>query len=206
LIYRLGRKGYQVGGNDLSAKAVEYCNQRLERSQIAGRAEVQDMADFSVAEPFDAGFNTINSFRHLGSEVAAIGHLRCMAEAIRPGGIYVLGLHLTPTEGEPTDTESWQARRGHLAINTHMWPIEKLPEQRLERFGIRFDVYRPTGSLRIEDVLELRSYTASQFVNLVSAVDVWEVVDFFDFGYDLRRPVEIDAETEDVVAVMRRRP
>lgn len=204
LIYRLGLKGYEVGGIDLNEKAVEYCNDRLEKRGLRGRAQVGDMSDFTVRRPFDAAFNTINSFRHLQDEESARGHLQCMAEATRPGGVYLLGMHLTPTRGEPTDEESWSARRGQLAINTYMWPIEKNPRKRLERFGIRFDVYKPTDSMRIEDVLALRSYNYKQFASLIESVSSWDMVEVYDFGYDISQPIQLGPETEDVVAVLRR--
>lgn len=205
LIYRLARQKFEVGGLDLNEKAVEFCNKRLAKHGLRGRAQVGDMSDFAVKKPYDAGFNTINSFRHLPTEEAAVGHLQCMAAAIRPGGIYALGLHLTPTRGETSDEESWSARRGQLAINTYMWPIDKSPRKRMEQFGIRFDVYRPLGHLRIMDVLKLRSYTAKQFKELLAAVPEWELVGNYDFSYDIQRPIKIDATTEDVVVILKRR-
>ncbi|MCC6510724.1 MAG: class I SAM-dependent methyltransferase [Pirellulaceae bacterium] len=205
LIYRLGREGYEVSGNDLNEKAIDFCNKRLERHELKGRAFVGDMSDFTVKKPYDAAFNTINSFRHLPTEQAAIGHLKCMAEAVRPGGIYALGLHLTPTRGEASDEESWSARRGQLAINTFMWAVDKNPRKRMEQFGIKFDVYKPTGHLQIQDVLKLRSYTAKQFKELLSAAPQWEAVETYDFHYDIRRPIKIDAETEDIVVILKRK-
>ncbi len=205
LIYRMGRQGLEVGGIDLNEKAIAYCNKRLKRLGLKGRAQVGDMSDFSVRRPFDAAFNTINSFRHLLTEEMAVGHLESMARVVRPGGIYALGLHLTPTRGEATDEEGWSARRGQLSINTYMWPVEKNPRKRLERFGIRFDVYRPTSTMRIEDVLELRSYTSKQFERLLSAVSSWEVMEFYDFGYEVEHPIQLGATTEDVVAILKRR-
>lgn len=166
---------------------------------------VGDMADFEVKEPFDAAFNTINSFRHLPTEKSAVAHLDCVSRAVRVGGIYVLGLHLTPTVGDATDEESWSARRGQLSINTHMWPIEKNTRKRLERFGIRFDIYKPTDSMRIEDVLELRSYTLKQFRNLLESVTSWETLEFYDFAYDIRKPAKLGPDTEDVVAILKKR-
>lgn len=203
LMYRLAQTGIEVCGNDLNEKAVDYCNKRMERLKLKGRAEVQDMSDFEVRKPFDFAFNTINSFRHLQSEESAIGHLECMSQALKPGGIYVLGLHLTPTRGEATDEESWSARRGQLSINTYMWPVDKNPRKRLERFGIRFDVYKPTDSFRIEDVLELRSYTAKQFTQLLDKVPSMELLEFYDFGYEIDQPIKIDGETEDIIAILR---
>lgn len=205
LIYRMAKKGYEVGGIDLNEKAVVFCNQRLEKYKLKGRAQVGDMSDFEVAKPFDACFNTINSFRHLQSEKQAVGHLESVAAATRQGGIYALGLHLTPTEGEASDTESFSARRGQLSINTDMWPIEKNSRKRLERFGISFDVYTPSGSTRIEDVLELRSYTAKQFQKLIAAAPMWDMVELYDFAYDIKHPIPLEASTQDIVAILRKR-
>ena len=163
------------------------------------------MADFRVKRQFDIGFNTINSFRHLASESAARRHLECMGRATRVGGLYLLGVHLTPTAVPPSETESWSARRGHLAINTHMWTNSRDTKKRVERFGIRFDVHRPSGSIRIKDELILRSYTPKQMNRLIKSAGCWETVATYDFGYDLDYPIEVDAGTEDVVYVMRRK-
>ncbi len=46
LIYRLGKQGYEVGGVDLNEKAIDYCNQRLAKHGLRGRAQVGDMSDF----------------------------------------------------------------------------------------------------------------------------------------------------------------
>ena len=70
----------------------------------------------------------------------------------------LLGVHLTPTQVAPSETESWSARRGHLSINTHMWTKDRDRKRRVERFGIQFDMHSPSRSFRILDELVLRSY------------------------------------------------
>ncbi len=160
LLFALARKGYEVSGLDLNAKAIEFCNRRFARHAMHSSAFVADMADFRVKRRYDIAFNTINSFRHLSSESAARGHLQCMGKAVRVGGLYLLGIHLTPTQVPPSETESWSARRGHLSINTHMWTNHRDMQKRVERFGIRFDVHRPRGSFRIVDELVLQKLHA----------------------------------------------
>nr|WP_146393217.1 class I SAM-dependent methyltransferase [Allorhodopirellula solitaria] len=218
LLFALARRGLDVCGLDLNEKAVAFCNQRLQRHGFPAAAIVADMCDFSRRDfrgvlpksrsqsgPVGVALNTINSFRHVGSEAEARGHLECMAEIVRPGGIYLLGVHLTPTTVPPSETESWSARRGHLAINTHMWTIDRNKQKRLEQFGIRFDVHTPSDSFRINDVLRLRSYTPVQMRRLIDASGKWECVATHDFSYDIDSPIEVDAATEDVVYVLRRR-
>lgn len=212
LMYRFGKAGYTVYGNDLNAKAVAFCNQRLERHGLKPTAVVGDMSDFALADfgartkPFDAAFNTINSFRHLPSEQAAEGHLRCVADAIRPGGLYVLGLHLTPARGEPvSDEESWAARRGALSVISHMWSEGVDRRRRVETVGMSFDVYTPSRSFRLIDQSAFRTYTARQMADLIDRVGHWDIASVYDFAYDLDEPVTIDSSTEDVVYVLRKR-
>ncbi len=204
LLYRMAKAGYTAAGIDLNPKAIEYCNARLIKHGFKGSAWVADVSAFDVKKPFDASFNTINSFRHLSTEKMAADHLRCMAAATRPGGIYALGFHLTPKKGTPTDTESWSARRGHLVVNTHMWPRDKDPKKRIERFNIRFDIHKPTDSSRIDDCLVLRSYTVKQFQSLVASVPEWKIDEVYDFRYSIDDPIEVDDWSEDVVYILKR--
>lgn len=204
LLYAFARRGFSVAGLDLNDKAVAFCNARFRRHGLDAPAWVADMCDFSLRRRCDVAFNTINSFRHLASEAAARAHLQCMGQAVRPGGLYFLGLHLTPTAAPPSETESWSARRGHLSIATHMWTRHRNKAQRVERFGIRFDIHTPTRSFRITDELVLRSYTPTQMNRLIRSSGCWETVATYDFGYEIDQPIEVDAATEDVVYVLRR--
>lgn len=205
LLYALAKRGHEVAGLDLNPKAIEFCNARFERHGIDAKAIVADMSDFRVPHRYDIAFNTINSFRHLQTERAAREHLCCMGQAIRVGGLYLLGVHLTPTEVPPSETESWSARRGHLSINTHMWTQQRSQGSRIERFGIQFDVHSPTRSFRIVDELVLRSYRPSQMDRLIASSRCWESVATYNFAYDLEDPIEVDATTEDVVYVLQRK-
>lgn len=205
LIYRFGKEGYQVAGVDLNPKAVDFCNQRLEENKIDGAAFVGDMTDFVVQTKADAAFNTINSFRHLNSHEAASNHLKCMANVLNPGGLYMLGLHLTPTAVPPSEDESWIAEGENLQVNTRMWLTERNLEDRYESFAMEFEVYTPEKFLRIEDELVFRTYTVAQFDELLKEVPEFEVVEVFDFEYAIDKPVQVDARAEDVVYVLRKK-
>jgi SAM-dependent methyltransferase len=205
LIYRLARAGYQVSGLDLNRKAVEYCNQRLGRHGFAPSASVGDMADFRLPRKVDAAFNTINSFRHLIGEQEAEAHLQCVARGLAKGGLYILGLHLTPTARKPLEAESWSARRGHLCVNTHLRTIDRNLRRRRERFRMTCCVHTPTRSFRLLDEIVFRTYTARQFARLLGRVAALETVQVYDFAYAIEAPIKVTAETEDAVFVLRRR-
>jgi SAM-dependent methyltransferase len=205
LMIKLALAGYTVAGSDLNPKAVEYCNERFARYGRKPAATVADMADFAVAKPFDAGFNMINTFRHLLTESLARKHLECMARAVAKGGLYLLGLHLIPTAGPRLEDESWSARRGNLMVNSYMWSKSIDVKKRIETLGMTFDVYTPSNHFRVEDEMIYRTYTAAQLNNLLASVPQWEVVAVHDFHYRVSIPVEIGPRTEDVVLVLRRK-
>ncbi|MCG8586509.1 MAG: class I SAM-dependent methyltransferase [Pirellulales bacterium] len=204
LMYRLAKEGYEVAGNDLSQQAVDYCNKRLARHDLPATAVVGDMCDFRVRRKVDAAFNLINTFRHLHTEKQAVAHLECVSEALAKGGIYVLGLHLIPKEGERVTEESWSARRGNLAVLSHMQSAELDMRRRRERFMMTFDVYTPKQQFRLAEQIEFRTYTAAQMRLLLDKVPQLKIVGVHDFAYDVDEDVEIDHRTEDVVYVLRK--
>jgi SAM-dependent methyltransferase len=205
LLVKLAAAGYQVSGLDLNPAAIKFCNERLTKAGFKPSTFVADMCDFTLPKPVDAAFNTINSFRHLGTQKQAVDHLRWVARVLRKGGIYVLGLHLTPTSVEPMQEESWAARRGHLAVLSRLWVTDCDTRKRKESVGMSFDVYTPTKQFRIEDRVVFRTYSASQMKALIAEVKELELVETYDFGYDIKNPIEVDTATEDVVYVLRKK-
>jgi SAM-dependent methyltransferase len=205
LLVKLAEAGYEVSGNDLNPNAIEYCNARLVRRGFPPSAVVGDMADFRLRRKVDAAFSTINSFRHLGSEEDAQSHLACTARALAKGGIYILGFHLTPARRPTCDRESWSARRGHLSVLSRMWSIHVDRRRRRERVGFRVDVYTPTRQIQLQEEFLFRTYTCGQFRALIGRIPELEIVETYDFTYDVHQPIRVTSKTEDVVFVLRKR-
>ena len=203
LMIKFAQAGFQIAGNDLNEHAVQFCNQRLKRHGFAESAVVGDMSNFELQEPVDAAFNMINSFRHLLTEEQAVGHFNCMASALKPEGLYFLGLHLTPTVGERIEEEEWSSSRGHLTVISSLWSEGINMETRLEQIGMKFSVYTPTETIIIRDQMQHRIYTVQDMSELLEKISVFQIVETFDFGYNWNEPLTIDAETEDIVYVLR---
>jgi SAM-dependent methyltransferase len=204
LLFRLAKAGLQVSGLDLNQRAVAYCNARLQRHGFPASVRVANMSDFRLPKPVDACFNMINSFRHLLSENEAEKHLRSVARNLSRGGLYILGLHLTPTRGEPEEEESWSARRGHLQVNTQLKCIARYPRKREEHFLMECLIYTPLTQRRLSEQLVFRSYTARQFATLLAKVPELSIAATHDFSYDAGEPLPVGATAEDVVYVLRK--
>ncbi len=205
LIQWLAKRDFSVEGIDLNDKAIDFANKRFAKHDLPQAAWVADMADFVPKKKYDLAFNTINSFRHLLKPKTATAHLSCMAAGAKKNAVYLIGLHLNPTEAEMVDEESWSARRGHLSIVSHMWTNNRDSKKRLDRFGVRFDIYTPTKQFSISDELVMRSYTDQQFIRMIEMEGSWDIEATFDFTYRIDHPIEIDATSEDVVFVLRKK-
>ncbi len=205
LLIKFAHAGYEVAGIDLNGKAVDYCNERLTRKGFPATAVLGDMSNFRVRRKADAAFNTINSFRHLPDKTAAENHLKCTAAALAKGGIYVLGLHLTPQGPPTTEEECWSAQRGHLMLASRLWSIKVDKKNRREKVGMTVDIYTPTRQFRLADEMIFRTYTAAQFQNLIDRTNVFEVAATYDFAYNTEKTIAVTSKSEDVVYVLRRK-
>ncbi len=116
----------------------------------------------------------------------------------------MLGFHLTPTRGEPVQAESWSARRGKLSVVSRMHSIELNRRRRRELVAMTFDVHMPSRAFRLGQQMTFRTYTAAQFRRLLTKMSALKLVATCDFAYQIDRPIQINAETEDIVWVLRK--
>ena len=204
LIIQFAKAGYEIAGNDLNEKAIAYCNARLKRAGFPETTFVGDMADFTVKKKIDAAYNMINTFRHLQTEKAAEAHFRCVADALNKGGLFVLGLHLTPKTPAKCTSETWASTKGNLSVVSNLWTISTDLKKRQERIGVTYDVYTPTKQFRITDETMFRTYNMSQMYKLLASEPRLRLLEMYDFRYDINSPIDITHETEDIIYVLQR--
>lgn len=225
LLWRLGRAGYEVFGLDLNERMLDYCNRRLIRNGLPPTAIKADMTDFRLedfrtanshtvnsrtknnAKPFPSfcvAFNFVSSFCHLTTQHQALNHLRCVADALRPGGLYVLGFHLVPEGPAECDHEHWTAVRGKLRLESDLRVVDRDLKTRLDTMEFRVTATTDSKTMRLFDRFAMRSYKAAQFESLLRKAACFNTVDTFSFGLDIDRPITVDSDTEDVVYVLRK--
>jgi SAM-dependent methyltransferase len=205
LVVALSRRGYDVTGFDLNTRSLEFARRRLRRCGLDAHVFEADMADFRLARPVDAAVCTWNTFRHLLTERAARCHLECVARCLRPGGIYILGLHLLPLDVSEESTERWTARHGRTRVTVTLRVISASRRRRVETLRLNMRVRSPRRELRLRHEFQFRMYTANQFLRLLAAVPQFELCDVYDFWFDINEPLELNDEITDTVFVLRRR-
>jgi len=208
LLYHLAKRGFTVTGLDLNPYAVAFCNRRLMRHGFRESACVGNMASFSLTDlgrkkKFDAAFNLVSSFLHLTTETDAQSHLHAVADVLKPGGIYLLGIHLKPQGVQHCLQERWSLRRGSLSVKSHLQSLSQDLQQRIEMIEVRIKAETPKKRYNIVDQFPLRIYSAKQFGDLLSAVNRFDVLETYSFDYDTSSPINVTANTEDVVYVLK---
>ena len=205
LVTELAARGYQVTGLDLSPDALGYLRRRLARRRLKAILSRGDMAEFHLAPPVDAAFCTFNSFRHLLTEPEARGHLECVAESLRPGGIYILGLHLLPSDASDECIERWSERHGGTQVGVTLRVVHTDRRRRIETLRVNLLVRSSGKELRLRDEFQLRRYSPGQFRKLLSSVHSLELLDVYDFWYEIDNPQTFEDDMSDTVFILQKR-
>ncbi len=204
LVAELAARGYRVTGFDLSEPSLAYLRRRLARRKLQATVFHADMVDFSLPRPADVAYNTFDSFRHLLTEQDARRHLQCVADHLRPGGIYMLGFHLLPPNADEECTERWTERQGRTQVTVTLRVVASDRRRRLESIRISLLVRRDSNKLRLRDEFPLRLYTARQFRRLLAQVPAFELLDVYDFWYEIDHPLQLNDEISDTVFILRK--
>ncbi len=205
LVTEMANRGFAVTGLDICQPALAYARRRLRASGQRGRLLRAAMESFDLPGQFDIAHCLVSTFKYLLDERSARSHLRCVAKALKPGGVYVLGLHLSEYDNPSRIRERWVAARDGVEVvcNIQSWPPDR--RRRTERVRSRLVVSENGTTRRFETAWQFRAYSAHQLRSLVLSVPELEHVATFNFQYDLNQPVQLDGSWLDNLLILRRR-
>jgi SAM-dependent methyltransferase len=207
LVSALAARGYRVSGFDVSRPMLAFARERLRRDGTKARIDWARMERFTYPRKFDMAYCFVSTFKYLLSEMAARAHLRAVARALVPGGVYVLGFHLTDYDRGTLERERWVATRNGMRVvcNIQTWRPDR--KARTERVRARLIVSAGDrkADRRFETAWTFRTYSKRQFLSLLASVPELEHVATHDFLYEPERDVRFGEERTDVVAILRRR-
>lgn len=211
LVTELARRGWRASGFDSSPEMLSFAREKLRSQNLKARLWQDRMEDFTppgkAPAPFDLAHCLVSTFKYLPREADAESCLRHVARSLRPGGLFVLGLHLTDYEETRCHHERWIADRDGIEVicNTRTWPPDR--RRRTENLRTRLQISLPDGSLRKQETRwTFRTYSSRQLRRLLNRVsDLLDVAACHDFHYDLERERALDDEYADLIVVLRRR-
>lgn len=224
LLRAMADRGWAMTGYDLSRPALDYGRRRLDECGLEATLHVGAMQSWRRRRPVDLAFNFVSTFKYLLSEDDARAHLQGIAEMLRPGGLYLLGLHLTDYADRTRQRERWVVRRDGVVVTAVIETGPPDRRRRTEAMRARLTVApdsRATGrtagagsaagageaedELRFETIWTFRTYGPRQLRSLLASVPELELLAVHDFRYRIDEPIRFGGDHLDHVLVLRRR-
>ncbi|MFW6060212.1 MAG: class I SAM-dependent methyltransferase [Phycisphaeraceae bacterium] len=204
LVAELARRGHAVSGFDLSEPMLAYARRRLRRRKAQADLKRARLEHFGYRRRFHLAHCLFSTFKYLQSEADVRAHLHCVAEALHPGGVYALGLHLSDYDDTQRTRERWTAQRGgtHVTCNVQEWPADR--RSRRQALRTRLVVRERDRIRRYETHWQFRTYSVAQLRRLLRATPALAHVDTFDFRHQIDAPVTLDDGDPDKVLILRR--
>jgi len=161
------RRSWTVEGYDSASGMLAFTRKRLAGWNKRVKLARGEMTAYRPTRKFGLIFNVLSTFRHLMTEREALAHLKLMAGALEPGGIFILGLDLSIYGVDEPDEEVWECRQGGRTAKHVVMSIPAEPGTRRERV-INF-VTTPKGKKEnvLESSYDLRSYSAAELKELI---------------------------------------
>ena len=204
-LLRLAARGYRVTGIDTSPASLAYLAARARQHGLDVALEMQDMANFRVPGPVDAALCLQNSQSYLLTNAEILRHFRCVARALRPGGLYVFDRYLMSSWRDPVRRWTWAKRRGDLTVRASfsvLHDVDPVAQTYEERLAL--EVARDGGSTVHRQVHRARLVFPQELRALAALAGGFEVVGCFS-NFRLGRPLERARHPVMMVTVLRRR-
>jgi SAM-dependent methyltransferase len=204
LVVELARRGWKVAGFDASAPMLAYAEERLDSEGLEATLSEARMESFSLGRGFHLAHCLVSTFKYLLTEDDARGHLESVAASLSPGGIYVLGFHLSDYTDTRVDRERWTAVKdgADVVCTIQGWPPDR--RKRREKVRSRLRVTKDGVERRFETHWDFRTYDAAQTRRLLRSVPALEHVATYDFTHDIDAPRRLDDYQLDTVLILRR--
>jgi SAM-dependent methyltransferase len=198
----IARRDWSYTGLDLNENMLAYARRKAEELDVEATFVAADMAAFSMPEPVDLACTMLGSI-YVQSTDALLGHLRSVAAALRPGGLYFLD---SCVDLEPMGdiSEAWEAERDGVRVRVayftrHVDRIAQLREERL-----RMEVDDDGAHSVIEGTSVKRCIYPQEFLWMVAHQTEFEFVGWWN-DWDLNQPLSEAEYISRPITILRRK-
>lgn len=208
LVAALAERGWSVTGFDIEPRALGFAKARVKGT--ARRRIALSLGRFDAFQAprahFDLAHCLYSTLLHATAPGEAERHLQRVCSALRVGGLYVIGLHLTEYDRtEPIRERADCRRRGLRVIYTLR---HDLPDRatRLQPMRCRLSVRRAGSQSvrRLESRWNFRTYDERELRQLLCSEPRFRLVATHDFHHDLHSLNEGRHATFDRVLILKR--
>ena len=202
-------RGWMTDGFDANEAMLKHACSRfngLTAPRNRWRVWRDGLSDFEVPQGrrYHLAHCMVSTFKYLLNESEARNCLQRLSQVLLPGGLLVLGVHLTNYARSGCEHERWEEERDGIQVicNTRTWPADR--RRRLERVRTRLRVSEQGVTRAQETNWQFRTYDARQLRSLLAGIGELELVACHDFQHDLNISRSLDDAYADLVVVLRR--
>jgi SAM-dependent methyltransferase len=203
-LLRLAARGYRMTGLDLSPSNIEFLRERARQKGFQPRLVLDDMTDFRLSGPVDAAICMQDSQGHLLTNDQIVAHLRAVARAVAPGGLYVFDRYMASSWTNPARSWRWSRRRGHLVVRASFSALHDLdPVSQVFRERMQFETVENGTRRRYRQSHLSRMVFPQELKALVALAGGFEFVQWF-FGFKRHQVLERSRHPLLMVVVLRK--
>ena len=204
-LFRLADRGYDVAGLDLSPENIDYVRRKASERSLSPELIQADMTRFRVRSPFDAVVCMQDSQGHLLTNEAIVDHLRAVARALRPGGVYIFDRMIPNSWANPASRWAWTKRRGGLTIRTTFTTLKKANlVSQVCREEILFEIQENGNRSLLRQRHLTRVVFPQEMRALVAQVPALEFVAWFS-NFDVKKLLDHARRPIMMIPVLRKR-
>ncbi|MFH1746829.1 MAG: class I SAM-dependent methyltransferase [Planctomycetota bacterium] len=194
----------ELYGLDLSSQMVNYACEHLNTENCISQLPhvfIADMSDFTLDRTFDLIHVSANTLRWVCRPQSITSLWRCVAQHLRPGGLFIADLEFGVAEeaSKVGQSATWTLSRGETLVRA-AWTVVEPPSRATRCCKVEwvFEVTRGEPAGCWSEEFALRTYDADEFLRLATAEGQLEPRGF----YLLRDPYLFETPTNRAVGRM----
>jgi SAM-dependent methyltransferase len=203
----MATRGLRSMAVDVTPAMVRLGRQLADEASIDIEYLEADMTSFAIDEPVDVAAILMDSLGVLLDNDAVLSHLNCVADALVPGGIYVLEMsHPRSAFGIKASTQNtWTTDRDGTTVHI-AWgkdTDEFDPITQVDEVTVTMQWDGPNSSGEVKEILQDQRIVPNQLRALVTASQRFEIV--AELGsFDSNLPVTNEKKSWRFIPVLRR--
>jgi len=202
-IEELSMRGYRYTGLDISKAMVKWSEAKARDLGIDATFIEADMADFNLSEPVDFVVTMCGSL-YTRSTAGFMSHLRSVARALRPGGLYFLDWCINFEWNQPKGEQRWKMKRRGVEMKLRF--IEEVidPASQIARHRLIGDLNDRGREHHFESRNTVRVILPQEFLLHLEKCGEFEFLGWWN-NWDLKRPMEKEESANRPVTLIRRK-
>lgn len=202
---RLATLGYQIFAIDLSRENVAYVAQQASCLGLPITTRVADMGSLELPEAVDAAICLQNSQSYMLTNDDLVRHLRAVARALRPGGLYIFDRFILSSWTNPVRSWSWSRRRRRIVVRASFSTLNDVdPVTQIFRERLQLEVTQ-NGTRRVHrQTLMSRMVFPQELRTLVELAGGLEFVEWF-YGFKLHQRLDQARHPLMMIIVLRKK-